>query len=91
MEDMQTARIFNDGKLKLPEFIRATHNWEIGQELIIMDSDEGIFLTSKAPFEPTTLDEVAGCLKYKGRAKTLEDMENAVAKGVAEAWRDENF
>ncbi len=85
---MQIARILKDGTLKLPEFIRAAYNWEVGQELIIMNSGEGIFLTSKSPFEPTTLDEVAGCLNYKGRAKTLEEMENAAAKGVAEACHD---
>lgn len=35
-------------------------------------------------FPETTLEEVAGCLEYKGEAKTLEEMEAAIAKGVVE-------
>jgi len=52
--------------------------------LIILNIGKGIFLTSKAffettkLFEPTTLNEVAGCLEYRGKAKTLEEMENAI-------------
>jgi len=30
----------------------------------------------------TQLDEVAGCLAYKGKAKTLEEMDDAIAKGI---------
>nr|WP_228058058.1 hypothetical protein [Nostoc sp. LEGE 12447] len=36
-------------------------------------------------FPATKLDDVAGCLKYLGKAKTLEDMENAIRQGVEES------
>ena len=65
----------------LPEFIRRAHNWHVGQELIILNIGKGIFLASKAfsekaaLSEPTTLDQVAECLKYTGKAKKLEEKE----------------
>ncbi|MCX7048049.1 MAG: hypothetical protein NTX50_21500 [Candidatus Sumerlaeota bacterium] len=42
---------------------------------------------SKAPFAPTRFEDVAGCLHYKGPAKTLEEMEAAIEKGVKEQWK----
>lgn len=33
----------------------------------------------------TKLDDVAGCLKYAGKPKTLEDMDNAIRQGVEES------
>ncbi|HET7349274.1 MAG TPA: hypothetical protein VFJ10_18190 [Acidobacteriaceae bacterium] len=36
------------------------------------------------PFPPTTFEEVAGILQYKGKPKTLEEMDAAIAKGVKE-------
>ncbi|MBG1239975.1 hypothetical protein F8R90_01595 [Nostoc sp. NZL] len=33
-------------------------------------------------FSVTKLDHVAGCLKYQGKPKTLEDMDNAIRQGV---------
>ncbi|WP_263970530.1 hypothetical protein [Leptolyngbya sp. KIOST-1] len=53
-----------------------------------MDVGEGILLKPKKPFEPTTLAEVAGCLKYAGQPKTLEDMDLALRQGVLEQWHD---
>jgi hypothetical protein len=36
-------------------------------------------------FSLTKLDDVAGCLKYQGKPKTLEDMDNAIRQGVEES------
>ncbi|WP_223269712.1 hypothetical protein [Nostoc sp. 'Peltigera membranacea cyanobiont' 213] len=36
-------------------------------------------------FSVTKLDDVADCLKYPGKSKTLEDMDNAIRKGVKES------
>ena len=85
---MQTTRILHDGQVKLPEYIRNMHKWEDGQELMIINSSEGVLLTSTSLFEPTTLDDVAGCLRYTGQMKTLEDMEKAVAEGVVSTYYD---
>ncbi|MEH2443314.1 MAG: hypothetical protein V7K16_24095 [Nostoc sp.] len=36
-------------------------------------------------FSLTKLDDVAGCLKYQGKPKNLEDMDNAIRQGVEES------
>ncbi|MDJ1168014.1 hypothetical protein PMG71_01075 [Roseofilum sp. BLCC_M154] len=35
-------------------------------------------------FPETTLNEVAGCLKYEGIPKTLDDLEDAIRQGLEE-------
>ena len=52
------------------------------------NASDDILHQPKRPFTPTTLDEVADCLKYEGVAKTIEEMETAVKQGVIEAWHD---
>jgi hypothetical protein len=39
-------------------------------------------LQPKRPFPLTTLEDVAGCLPYAGQPKSIEDMEQAIAKGI---------
>jgi hypothetical protein len=39
---------------------------------------------SKKPFPETTLDQVAGCLKYTGKPKSLDELEDAVHQGLME-------
>lgn len=38
-------------------------------------------------FRPSRLEDVAGCLRYKGAAKTVEEMDAAVAEGIRREWR----
>jgi hypothetical protein len=45
-------------------------------------------LKPETPFQETTLDEVASCLKYHGKPKSLEDMEKAIQQGAKESARD---
>ncbi len=39
-------------------------------------------LKNNSPFPVVTLDQVAGCLAYEGKTKTLEDMERELAEGL---------
>jgi hypothetical protein len=52
--------------------------------LMIFDTAQGILLKPIQPFPVTTLDEVYGCLPYAGKALTLEEMEEGIARGVQE-------
>jgi len=47
-----------------------------------VDTPESTRLQPATPFQPTRLEEVVGCTGYQGPAKTLQDMEDAIAKGV---------
>lgn len=80
----QAAKLSNKGNIAIPKEIIARHRWKIGQELELIDTEEGILLKAVPAFKPTQLDEVAGILHRTGKAVSLEEMEEAVRKGAQE-------
>jgi len=85
---VSTTIISSKGQVIIPKPIRAAHNWQPGQRLEVIDSEDGILLKPASPFPATTVEEVSGCLDYRGAPKSLADMEEAIAKGVKETFRD---
>ncbi len=86
---MPTTRLSSKGQIIIPKPIRTAHNWRPGQKLKVIDTDDGVLLKPVEPFPKTSLEEVAGCLKYSGPAKSLAEMEEAICKGAKEsAGRD---
>ena len=83
---MERTQVLEHGHVVLPEAIRRLHHWDVGQELVIVENDDGVLLTSKPLFPATTLDDVAGCLQYSGAAKTIEEMHEAIAEGVKQRY-----
>ena len=85
---MEITKLSNQGQETIPQVFREQYHWENGQELMIISVGDGLLLKSKYPkvFPETTLDEVAGCLNYQGKAKTIEEMEDAIASGIEELW-----
>jgi len=81
---MEKTRLSSKGQVVLPRSIREAKAWHPGQELAVVSTDEGVLLKPLKPFKNTTIDEVAGFLKYKGKPKSLEEMDAAV---MAEAKR----
>jgi AbrB family looped-hinge helix DNA binding protein len=79
---MSTTKLSSKGQVIIPKPIRSAHRREAGQELVVIDVGDGILLKPTTPFEETTLDDVAACLKFEGSPKTLDDMEAAIAEGV---------
>lgn len=79
---MKTTKLSSKGQVILPSSVRAAHKWKPGVEFAVEDVSEGVLLRPLKPFKPTRLDEVIGCTGYQGPAKTLEDMERAIATGA---------
>jgi AbrB family looped-hinge helix DNA binding protein len=71
---MEITKLSNQGQITIPQILREQYHWEDGQELVIINVGDGILLKPKKPFKETTLDQVAGCLKYEGKAKTIEEI-----------------
>ncbi|OGQ95103.1 MAG: AbrB family transcriptional regulator [Deltaproteobacteria bacterium RIFOXYD12_FULL_57_12] len=84
---MPTTSLSSKGQVIIPKPIRELHNWHPGQKLQIIDTDDGILLKAATPFAETTLDQVTACLPFHGKAKTLEEMEDAIRRGTEEACR----
>ena len=79
---MAKTRLSSKGQVIIPKSSRDTHHWEVGQELVVIDTEEGVLLKPARPFPVATLDELAGCLSYSGPAKSLEEMEQAIQQGA---------
>jgi AbrB family looped-hinge helix DNA binding protein len=83
---MEITKLSSEGQVIIPKSLREAHHWEVGQELIAIDMGDGILLKPKKPFPETTLDDVAGCLKYQGKPQSIEDMDSAICQGIEESW-----
>jgi len=66
----------------LPKSVREARSWRPGTEFAVEEVSEGVLLRPLRPFPTTSFEGVFGCLKFTGRAKTLRQMERAIARGV---------
>ncbi len=79
---METTRLSSRGQVILPKSIRDAHRWQPGTEFVVEETTEGILLRPAKPFPPTRIEDVAGCLRYAGKPKTLAEMEAAIRTEV---------
>ena len=79
---MQTTRLSTKGQIILPKSIRDARAWGPGTEFTVEETDRGILLKPKKAFPPTKLEDVVGCLKYKGKPKTLAEMDQAITDEI---------
>lgn len=79
-----TTTLSTKGQVILPKTIRQKRRWEAGTQLIVEDTAEGVLLKPAPAFTPTKPEDVFGSLPYRGRPKTLKQMEAGIA---AEAKR----
>ncbi len=84
---MNTTKLSSKGQVIIPKSLRTAHHWEAGQELVVVDVGDGILLKPKTPFPETEINDAASCLEFKGKAKTLDDMKSAIAKGIMEKYK----
>lgn len=83
---METTKLSSKGQVILPKHIRTAHEWSAGIEFLVEDTPEGILLRPLKPFKPTRLKDVIGCAGYTGPAKTIEEMDAAIAVGIKAAY-----
>jgi AbrB family looped-hinge helix DNA binding protein len=81
---METTKLSSKGQIVLPKSVRDAHHWPPGTEFWIQEVPEGVLLKPVPPVKRTQFSDVFGRLRYKGPAKTLEEMEDAIKKGVRE-------
>lgn len=84
---MKTTKLSSKGQVIIPKPLRTSHHWETGQELVVIDVGDGILLKPKAPFAEKNINDVASCLKYTGKTRTLDDMERAISKGIEDQYK----
>ncbi|MGC2620983.1 MAG: AbrB/MazE/SpoVT family DNA-binding domain-containing protein [Acidobacteriaceae bacterium] len=81
---MVTTKISSKGQVVLPQAVREQRKWAAGTALIVENTPQGVLLRAENPFPPTKFEDVFGMLQYKGKPKTIEEMEEAIPNGVKE-------
>jgi len=79
---MDKTRLSPKGQVILPKAVRQAHGWPPGTEFSVEEFQDGVLLRPLRLFQPTRLEDVFGCLRHEGPAKTLQEMEEAIAEEV---------
>jgi AbrB family looped-hinge helix DNA binding protein len=81
---MEITKLSSKGQIVLPKRLRESRNWQPGTKFAIEEGKEGLLLRPLLPFPPTRLEDVIGCLPYRGKPKTLRQMRKAVEDRLKE-------
>jgi AbrB family looped-hinge helix DNA binding protein len=74
---MQT-KVSTKGQVVLPKAIREKRRWKAGTRLTVEDRPDGVLLKLIEKKKKLTIDDWAGIIKYKGPARTVEEMNAAI-------------
>jgi AbrB family looped-hinge helix DNA binding protein len=78
-----STRLSTKGQLVLPQEVRERHGWAPGTVFEIEERRDGVLLRVAGAGAETTLDELIGCTGYRGPRRSLEEMEEAIARQAA--------
>ncbi|HEY9866315.1 MAG TPA: AbrB/MazE/SpoVT family DNA-binding domain-containing protein [Candidatus Obscuribacterales bacterium] len=85
---MEITKLSGQGLVQIPASLQTIYGWQEGQEILVIDTGEGILLKAKKTFPETRLEQVAGCLKYQGEPQSIEAFNDAIRQGIEEVWYD---
>lgn len=81
---MISTRLSSKGQVVIPKEVRDAQGWKEGTEFIVETTVNGVLLRPKRVFKRTTIEDVVGSAGYKGRRRTIKEMDEAI---IAEAVR----
>ncbi|MCC5793652.1 MAG: AbrB/MazE/SpoVT family DNA-binding domain-containing protein [Chromatiales bacterium] len=84
---METTRLSSKGQVIIPKAIRDARQWEVGQELTVVETPEGVLLRPSAAFPETSLDEVAGSLRDRVQPRSDRQIAEALRRHARKRWR----
>lgn len=79
---MTQAVVSSRGQVVLPKELRDKLHWKPGTKLIIEDRPDGVLLKRVEEKKKLTISDLRGMLKYKGPARSIEEMNAAIEKEV---------
>jgi AbrB family looped-hinge helix DNA binding protein len=79
---VETTRLSTKGQIILPKSIRVSRAWTPGTEFSVEETSDGVLLRPASRFSKTNIEDVAGCLRWKGKPKTLAQMRAAISREV---------
>lgn len=84
---METTRLSSKGQIIIPQIIREAHHWRPGVEFAITETEQGVLLTPIKSSQPISVDKIIGCTGYKGKRKSLQDMERGIIEGARKQYK----
>jgi AbrB family looped-hinge helix DNA binding protein len=84
---MDKTKLSSKGQVIIPKAVRDAHGWKEGTEFTVEEIKGGLLLKAAPIFPPTTIEQVAGCLKYSGPAKSLKEMDEAIGRDIRRRWK----
>jgi AbrB family looped-hinge helix DNA binding protein len=82
------TRMSAKGQVVIPKSVRERLRWDQGADLEVIETAEGVLLRSRRPErERLTIEEFRRRMpKYEGPPASLEDMNQAIDRAMAERW-----
>jgi AbrB family looped-hinge helix DNA binding protein len=77
---VETTRLSSKGQVILPKSVRDARQWQSGMEFAVEEFGDGVLLRPLKTFRQTRHEDVFGCLRRKGPALSLEDMDRAIER-----------
>ncbi|MCA9411984.1 MAG: AbrB/MazE/SpoVT family DNA-binding domain-containing protein [Candidatus Omnitrophica bacterium] len=81
---MEVVKLTGAGHLAIPKSLRTKHNWKPGSRFSLEDTEQGLIVRPLTPYPGTQVDDLIGCVGYRGPEKSLSDMEKGIRKGAKE-------
>lgn len=75
-----TTTVSTKGQVILPKAIRDSRRWPAGTRLLVVETPQGVLLKTEPRIPPTRFEDVRGMLDYTGPAKTIEEMNEGIAR-----------
>lgn len=69
-----TVRVSSKGQIVIPKEVREAFHWQIGSELTLVATNDGVMLHSKTAQTKHPASSLRGFLKYTGNAITTEQL-----------------
>jgi AbrB family looped-hinge helix DNA binding protein len=79
---VESTKLSAKGQVVIPHRVRKQLGWQPGTCLVVETTDGGITLRPVLSLDPTTVDDVYGCLHYRGPRRSLQDMDDAIRRGA---------
>lgn len=81
---MSVGTITSKGQITIPKEVRDDLALGPGSRVSFLKNGEGFYELHR---EKRPVTDLAGCLRYAGPAKSVDEMDDAIASGAAESMR----
>ena len=77
-----TTTMSSKGQVIIPREVRRVLHWDAGTQLLVEADEHGVLLRAITPFPAANAEDLIGCVGYRGRKRTLAEMDAGIARGA---------